>query len=97
MLKNLQSRQETIFIKMIKTILTITFLLVTTLSFWQSQKIKYSKNYSGNTVAKDEYGNIIGIASTVYSGKLVWKDKYGNALGTNEENYSGNLVFYPKQ
>ena len=43
-----------------KLIFTLAFLLVTIASF--SQKITYSKDYSGNTVAKDEYGNIIATA-----------------------------------
>lgn len=92
MLKTVQSRQKTIYNKMKKLILTMTFLLVTTLSFCQNQKITYSKDYSGNTVAKDEYGNVIAIASTDYSGKLVWKDKYGNVIKTESEDYSGRTV-----
>lgn len=61
-----------------KIIFTLELLLVTTFGF--SQKLTYSKDYNGNTVAKDQYGNIVATGSTNYNWDFVWKDKYGNVL-----------------
>ena len=44
-------------------------ILIVTLGY--SQKLTYSKDYNGNTIAKDEYGNIIATGSTNYNGNFV--------------------------
>lgn len=53
-----------------KIVFSIAFLLVTTIAYSQS-RIIYSKNYEGNTVAKDEYGNVIATKSKNYAENYV--------------------------
>lgn len=74
-----------------KTLLILAFLLFATFVFSQS-KITYSKNYLGETIAKDEYGNIIAIGSINYAGEFVWKDQYGNIIKTESKNFNGDTV-----
>jgi hypothetical protein len=74
-----------------KKILTTTLFLVVALSA-KSQDITYSKDYSGRTIAKDQYGNIVAIGTTDYKGNFVWKDQYGNIINTESTNYKGEKV-----
>ena len=60
----------------IKTILISTlFTFAISTSFAQ---VTYSKDWQGNTVAKDKYGNVISTFSKDWQGNTVEKDKYGN-------------------
>ena len=70
-------------------------MLILIVTFGYSKKLTYSKDYNGNTVAKDEYGNIVAIGSTNYNGDFVWKDKYGTVIKTESKDYNGNMVYYP--
>ncbi len=65
-------------------------MLVVVIGF--SQELTYSKDYAGNTVVKDQYGNIVATGSTDYAGNFVWKDKNGNVIKTDSKDYSGNTV-----
>ncbi|MDA7810709.1 hypothetical protein N8978_04625 [Flavobacteriaceae bacterium] len=56
----------------------LILLLIPLVSF--GQNTIYSKDYSGKTVAKDQYGNIIATGQKDYSGAFVWKDQYGNVI-----------------
>ncbi|WP_341216918.1 hypothetical protein [uncultured Wocania sp.] len=73
-----------------KILLLFAFVLLSTLSY--SQELTYSKNYNGDTVAKDKYGNIVATGSKNYNGDFVWKDKYGNVIKTESRNYNGDKV-----
>ncbi len=48
-------------------------MLLSHVSF--SQKITYSRDFNGNTVAKDQYGNTVATRSTNFNGDYVWKDQ----------------------
>lgn len=73
-----------------KLLFVIAFALISTLSY--SKKLTYSKNYNGDTVAKDKYGNVVAIGSKNYNGDFVWKDQYGNVIKTESRNYNGDKV-----
>jgi len=88
--KTEQSRRNLKMEKMKKLLFLIVFMLFTTLGF--SQKLTYSKDYNGNTVAKDQYGNVVATGSKDYNGNFVWKDKYGNVIKTESKDYNGNTV-----
>jgi hypothetical protein len=64
------------------TILTSIFLLITFISFSQ---VTYSKDVFGNTVAKDQYGNVISTYSKDVFGNTVEKDQYGNTKSTQSK------------
>ena len=74
-----------------KILFSVVFIITANLSFAQ-EKLTYSKDYNGNTVAKDQYGNIVATGSTNYNGDFVWKDKYGNVIKTESKDYNGNNV-----
>jgi hypothetical protein len=71
------------------TILTSIFLLITFISFSQ---VTYSKDVFGNTVAKDQYGNVISTYSKDVFGNTVEKDQYGNTKSTQSKDVFGNTV-----
>ncbi|MDA9239411.1 hypothetical protein N9P02_00065 [bacterium] len=74
---------------MMKKIILI-LLLIPLVSF--GQNTIYSKDYSGKTVAKDQYGNIIATGQKDYSGAFVWKDQYGNIIKKETIDYLGRNV-----
>ncbi len=43
------------------TISILAFLLCTSFGF--AQQLTYSKNHNGDTVAKDQYGNVVAMGS----------------------------------
>lgn len=55
-----------------------------------SQKITYSQDYMGYTVATDGYGHVLAKDSKDYLGNFVWKDKQGNVLSKESKNYMGD-------
>ena len=57
---------------------------ITLISFSQTT---YSKAYLGNTIVKDQYGNVITTGSTDYLGNFVWKDKFGNVIQKESKDY----------
>lgn len=63
-----------------------------TISYGQ---ITYSKDAYGNTVAKDQYGNVISTYSEDARGNTVKKDQSGNVKGTYSKNAYGNTVYMP--
>ena len=56
------------------------------------QNITYSKGYSGKTVAKDQYGNVIANGQKDFLGAFVWKDQYGNIIKKETIDYLGRNV-----
>ncbi|MBT3621221.1 MAG: hypothetical protein HN535_00500 [Flavobacteriales bacterium] len=65
-------------------------LFTTTLCF--SQTVTYSKDWQGNTVEKDEYGNTISTYSKDWQGNTVKKDASGNTQSTYSKDWQGNTV-----
>ncbi|MEB8345882.1 hypothetical protein OO010_07480 [Flavobacteriaceae bacterium KMM 6898] len=78
-----------------KLLFAFAFVLISTLSY--SQELTYSKNYNGDTFAKDQYGDIVANGSKNYNGDFVWKDQYGNVIKTESRNYNRDLVYYPNE
>ena len=79
--------------KMKKTLILLVFGMIANNGF--SQTTTYSQDYQGNTVAKDQYGNIQSTYSQDYQGNTVKKDEYGNTQGTYSEDYQGNTIYTP--
>ncbi|QLH28310.1 MAG: hypothetical protein HWD63_02205 [Candidatus Parvibacillus calidus] len=52
-------------------------------------QISYSRDWMGNTVAKDKYGNTIATGSKDWQGNFVWKDEYGNVIQTESKTGKG--------
>lgn len=73
------------------TLLLILFCFYT-ISYGQ---ITYSKDAYGNTVAKDQYGNVISTYSEDARGNTVKKDQSGNVQGTYSKDAYGNTVYMP--
>ena len=57
-----------------------------------SQQLNYSRDYTGNLIAKDNLGNVIANGSTDNMGNFIWKDPIGNILYTFTINSSGKVV-----
>ena len=76
--------------KMKKTLILLVFGMIANNGF--SQTTTYSQDYQGNTVAKDQYGNIQSTYSQDYQGNTVAKDQYGNTQSTYSQDYQGNTV-----
>ena len=72
-----------------KNILTFLFLLFGFLNIYSQQ---LSKDTFGNTVRKDNYGNILSIYSKDTFGNIVEKDQYGNTVATYSVDTFGNTV-----
>ena len=68
----------------------ILLLFVPLISF--GQNITYSKSYSGKTVAKDQFGNVIANGEKDFLGAVVWKDQYGNVIKKETIDYLGRNV-----
>ena len=69
--------------------LILLLLFIPLVSFGQT--ITYSKDYMGNTVAKDQYGNIIATGKRTALGDFETKDQYGNIISRSRRTALGDV------
>ena len=51
----------------------------------------YSRDFNGNIVQKDQFGNTLGTTSRDFNGNLVQKDQFGNIQGRSSQDFNGIL------
>lgn len=74
-----------------RKIIILFFVISSGLLFAQN-KVIYSKDVSGNLVAKNKYGKVIAIGKKDYLGDFVWKDLSGNVIKKEVVNYLGGIT-----